>query len=55
MAHLASDGTKSSEAFASIPPDDPLLPVLKDWVHADDRSSLTRELVPQVETKYKEA
>ncbi|CAE7233951.1 unnamed protein product [Symbiodinium natans] len=46
---------KSSEAFASIPPDDPLLPVLKDWVHADDRSSLTRELVPQVETKYKEA
>ncbi|CAE7264437.1 unnamed protein product [Symbiodinium natans] len=46
---------KSSEAFASIPPDDPLLPVLKDWVHADDRSSLTRELVPQVEAKYKEA
>ncbi|CAE7425660.1 unnamed protein product [Symbiodinium natans] len=37
------------------PLDDPLLPVLKDWVHADDRSSLTRELVPQVEAKYKEA
>ena len=46
---------KSSEAFVSIPPDDPLFAVLKDWVHADDRSSLTRELVPKVEAKYKEA